>query len=111
MVTVNQVLADARQLIEVHGWIQGSYGQPNCGFCMLGALHKALDDVADRDVSRLDELDQLEQRAVIQLQMAMGPVVDRSARHITLWNDRNGRSKQEVLSLFDLAITAAESTQ
>ena len=101
---MKQTLIDARALIE-KGWTQG-YLAANpkgkqvppedpeaCAFCMIGAMVRASHD---SEVS-LNEL----RRAKTQLH-GFGSLAD--------FNDTTGRTKAEILEVFDRAIEQANQT-
>ncbi len=95
--TLREVLVEARRILENVGWCQGTYARDEnsvailtddpgaCQFCVMGALYFASDD------SDVEE----EARALLNT------VVEGS---IVAYNDAPGRTKEEVLAVFDLAI-------
>lgn len=83
--TVEEVLKQAAQLIESYGWIQGSIGGHDRGFCIIGAL----DEVAmgyGLVGSRLAE------EAMRRVR-----VVTDAPDGIVHWNDYPGRTREQVL--------------
>lgn len=72
------VLREAAKVIEKYGWHQNDYGNESQGFCAIGALSKA-GPLADIDT------------AIRALQ--------KHVRRLSIadWNDKPGRTKEEVL--------------
>lgn len=101
--TVKEVLQHAKEILETNEWHQGSLckyadGQPY-SFCMLGALSKvkiAINTSTD-DFSTCST-----RRAATDIIFSIiaGP--------LALWNDASGRTKEEVLRVFDQAIARAQ---
>jgi hypothetical protein len=89
-----RILTDAADLIERSGWTQHAYESHGC-YCLYGAIHTAakLDRYAI-DESKSDPLN--EAWAILSERVDDNPIA---------WNDRNGRTKEEVLDL--LRTTAA----
>ncbi len=98
--SVLDVLVDARGLVQA-GWTQGAYARNAAGkctipsdsdavsFCALGALAKL--------VSRESWLFTPARKA---LESALGTTA------VSEWNDEPGRTREEVLAVFDGAITS-----
>lgn len=97
---VHDVLVAARNMIDLEGWGQASipggfYDRP--GSCANTAINK----VADRRV-----LYRWEPQAALTdaLGLARSAAGLPNLRALFLWNDTPGRTKEEVLALFDKAI-------
>jgi hypothetical protein len=91
----NSVAADllrARAYLVEHGWHQGSYGYDGGPHCLLGAIHRAIDDEC-HDWRFTDAC------------RALGPFVDQDVIHV--WNDVPGRTFDQVLAALDHAIASA----
>lgn len=102
---VVEVLIEARRLIGEVGWNQhanAKYRNEACeplfslaqSFCLVGAIERAAYNL------RLDPDGEESGQARIKLQRAIGD----DLRSIVTWNDRNGRTKDEVLELLQVAI-------
>jgi hypothetical protein len=87
-------LKEAREMIS-QGWIQGSYSRAEAGvtcFCAKGALFGACEDISTAlDLAYLLEDD---------LPEGYGGLVS--------FNDEKGRTKEEVLALYDRTIARLE---
>jgi hypothetical protein len=86
---VSRVLMDGRQQLQ-NGWVQRAMRQRG-GVCMIGALLP----IADYEIHRLAE--KLIHRAMANSGYAYPSVV--------AFNDDSGRTKEEVLKVYDMAIT------
>ena len=73
-----EVLKEAAQIIEEHGWVQGKPGRPGEGYCMVGAI---------QEVSGFTPC----------LITAVGLVRSITQEDLAYWNDQPGRTKEEVL--------------
>jgi len=91
---VSDQLAEARGYIE-EGWIQHALFDPNGGACVLGAT-----------MGRNEA--QAELRETIEEMWLLGPWISDSGGgrrvDIAAWNDHPGRTRQEVLDVFDKTI-------
>lgn len=108
--TVNAHLAAARARI-VQGWCQKAVARNAAGvsvevnavdavsWCIYGALAKADHDVGDHYHHHSVDL-------MREAHAALDPQ-DGHARLLGLWNDARGRTKEEVLTVFDNAIALA----
>lgn len=106
-------LVAARALIEA-GWTQGAGHRPAIPYlrrpdryCVLGALRAATaPDSRERDYI----IDELGFPAANHRHAAINEVVKRALPvEITQWNDRKGRTKGDVLALFDALIQEARA--
>jgi hypothetical protein len=81
---VKRVLKEARRLIEEEGWTQGAFHNSR-GYCLVGAVEEATgySDFGGEVVWELD----------LQL-----------GDNVLYWNDKPGRTKEEVVSLLDRTI-------
>lgn len=95
--TVSNLLQEARALIE-RGWAQEVYsrsGDNGTEYCIVGALQKAADP------GHYEAF----QAAFKLLNLLTPESPGFRVKCCSLWNDRSGRTKQEVLALFDRALT------
>lgn len=105
-------LRSAKEKIEKFGWIQGSMGSDVLGYCMLGALDAVFP--APMDVFNPDGtctrvyLDWSNARREAELKIidAVGYDTGNPWPRLSGWNDKRGRTKEEVLAAFDKAIEA-----
>ena len=56
MNNIVSIISKAKQYINTFGWIQGDYGNPTEGFCMVGAIRAAVDVTDDREYNLPPEL-------------------------------------------------------
>jgi hypothetical protein len=91
MRSVKDTLIATKQFVETHEWIQGQLTNHNGGYCLLGVL-----DEVEPDGQRLPVYRFLCEH----LQVSDGGV--------SIWNDKFGRTKQDVLDMLDKAIEASE---
>lgn len=100
--TVKEVLLGAAQVLETRGWCQKQYVDKRGCCCMSGAMQFAMgfdprtDDMWRSDMSRI----WLEAIAAVESQMGAMDTVIR-------WNDQQGRTVEEVLSVLEKAAEAA----
>lgn len=91
-------LKAAREVLETHGWCQGSLARRNddgsLSYCSLGALDKAV----GHEVSNF-----FFQKAWRYMKMAMDDTPS-----IASWNDHPRRTKTQVLAAFDRAAELAQ---
>lgn len=114
MNTVTQ-LKKARAFV-ANGWVQGDYvakvGRTNC-FCAIGAVARAQSSNAQEVNKGIYDVNSTHP-AVKYLLKALSRKTHRkkvdypTTGSITDWNDTKGRTKEQVLDLFDRAIALAE---
>jgi hypothetical protein len=102
--TVEETLRRALQVLEQKGWCQGALARDRYGVsvdcfdvnaesvCMIGALHLAIPS---------------KQIGITDAANALGDIIRDS---IALWNDRPGRTKDEVIAMFKAAIEKARDS-
>lgn len=90
-------LTQARELIVKHGWIQGRFGNEQCGYCILGAIAAASSSMRDPDLDAAAEL-------AIMTEQAFRRSNGGANISISLYNDAYGREKKDVLHAFDQTI-------
>lgn len=96
--TVN-VLSDARKLVNL-GWTTGAFVRHDGGqvfYCSLGAVRKITSSS-----KFLSSAERMLDRAVSQWAVEHGKHDDLD-KGIVSFNDTNGRTKEEVLEVFDIA--------
>lgn len=86
-----ETLVEAKNLILVHGWIQGEAGDSSTGYCIMGALSVAAPEDGMKEFLAAKD-------AVRKSLKSRGNVTDVSA-----WNDADHRTKEDVLNLLDEA--------
>jgi len=98
------VLRKAKALIEEKGWHQGAYQGPTGCLCVRGACYAA----AGLDLAS-PEFDSAAAMDAETAQYLLGEQVDvHLLGSLAAWNDRPGRTKEEVIAAFDKAIALAE---
>ena len=95
---VKAVLGEAKELIVRNGWMQGQYGDADRGYCIYGAVCEA----ADRQGSPGLEIDAM---AAINKDVR---IVKTGIYSAISWNDRPGRTQDDVLALFDTVIAGLD---
>ena len=95
----------AGELIGEHGWIRGRFGNPNIGFCLLGACLRAYADLGQPQIGVIPisaELYQAINPAVplATLDALLASTLEIESR-LMAWNDKEGRTRQDVLDLLD----------
>lgn len=96
MTPVQKLLSDSLKALENYGWIKGSWGSEEDGFCSYGAVIYATGNRFDHSVA------QEVSRSRGLLQELAG--VD----NIAEWNDSEARTASEVWDLFERAIAEAQ---
>lgn len=101
MVNPSEILRRGRELLKERGWIQGQLRSKD-GYCALGAVYAASAELKGGKNRR-------------EAVMTLAEVAARregssfaSDRDVWYYNDRDGRTRKQVLSLFDTAIRRAE---
>lgn len=102
MKKTSEILRNARRAIIDHGWIQGSFGRPERGFCMVGALNVSF--TSEQDIEPY-----LLARTYIENVVVAGSTPLAHWPYVEDWNDVPGRTKEEVLVVLDEAMKLAES--
>lgn len=97
--TTKEILVKAKGLIEKHGWTQDKYHAPTGEFCSLGAIRYAIWDCLDR--SSTDDVYYKAKTAFLR-------ATDSGYSSDVAFNDAEGRTKDEVLAVFDKAIAACD---
>lgn len=96
-------LVEAKNLILNHGWVQGGYGNERQGYCAVGALTQVQNNLVERGVD--------ETEAFAAFMEADSAIEDALRQHgyvtaIPFWNDASGRTREQVLEIFDAAAQA-----
>ena len=107
MATSKDVLTEALSLLEKDGWVSGRYGNAFSGYCSYGALDTAASEM-DVDYEEGEHL--VAQAAGLLLEAGEIVPVAPSVPVTTLigWNDGEGRTADQVKSLFRTAIQMVE---
>jgi hypothetical protein len=97
--TVKEVLVAARWMIDNVGWCQKNYRIVNdnhvpVSFCALGAIEEVVVNSPDLIFGA---------KSLLREQLGVKDANPYS--YVPSWNDQAGRTKEEVLELYDLAIT------
>jgi hypothetical protein len=85
-----QILIDAADIIEKHGWIKDRYHTVH-GYCAVGAIMKVGGYDVRRNQSIHGNLPPVVKDAMTQLQKNLGVSIPR-------WNDGIGRTKEQVVA-------------
>jgi len=100
--TLPEVFRRAVEVLEAHGWTQGTYRSSSGCLCATGALAAALGgQIVEPDDDEQETLfaDREHERLWSDACLAAGEAVG-VGRHIVDWNDRPGRTADEVKALF-----------
>lgn len=84
MKTVLRALVEAAELLDSVGWIQHDGGNSKIGFCALGALN----------------LTALGWNMFNNCKLSLARAMGTASYKIVEWNDKPGRTKEEVLAAF-----------
>lgn len=99
--TPKEVLQEAANVIRTHGWAQGDY-IVNGSYCTLGAIDHVLEKFEDEIMWVYKLRNKVTGPIQEVLRRKTGSVI------IHNWNDAEGRTKEEVLEVFEEAIKIAE---
>ena len=108
-----RALTRAQTAICVYGWIQGEAGDEVAGYCTLGALQKATEELWGSDLRTDDDghpYARSEEVFASSLEILSALVRDEGFLTVACWNDAPGRTKQEVLTLFAEAASSHART-
>lgn len=101
------VFKRAADVIRTRGWNQGDFEDSHGCVCTLGALNLTLfnaarlgDVVTKSNLSYAEMYDEREPYA-IQIRNGLGITGDGWMGTIADWNDKRGRTEQEVIDLFE----------
>ena len=94
------MLTKAQTTICVHGWRQGEAGDEVAGYCTVGALQKATEELWGSDLRTDDDgYARSEEVFYSSLGTLSALVEDEGFDSVVCWNDASGRTKHEVLTL------------
>ena len=102
----NELLRKAQEVLDTYGWVQGRDGDPEMGFCAIGALAKAREELRDQARYNSESLQSGYYSALDALQELAALEGSRTViglRTLSGWNDSPCRTKQEVIDLLSLA--------
>lgn len=91
MPTTIEILEEAKHLLNTCGWRQHEYGNCDIGFCLYGAVDQA---TGRQDITHLTQVERVLEQTVYKY-------FDSS---VITFNDTEGRTKQDIITLIDLAI-------
>lgn len=101
--STKQNLIAAKQLIIDSGWGQGEYRSPRGCYCALGAVREII-----RPDSWIGMVEPPEIIALIEAVKMTDDFMSGGFFGVIDWNDAEGRTKEDVLELFDEAIRIAD---
>lgn len=91
--TPEQILEDAIDVLQTHGWIQGKSGSRHDGFCAIGAVYQAVAQDVHGNVSDKDAT-----AALVALGLLDIPHTSGRLKHpIAVWNDAPDRTAEDVI--------------
>lgn len=95
MPTTIEILEEAKHLLNTCGWRQYEYGNCDIGFCLFGAVDQVTgrQDITDL-ITDLTEAERV-------LEQTVNKYFDST---VITFNDTEGRTKQDIITLIDLAI-------
>ena len=102
-----RILRDAKGVLEQYGWIQESYGNPETGYCLEGALDCAVaaNELSFNQCTATARARQFIRRAI---EDSAGPTPFAFQwNSLVLWNDRPERTLEEVIKVLDYAMELA----
>lgn len=103
MKTVKELLIAGRQAIITKGWWQWGVGTgPNGEVCMLNSLGSGFPSVEDQVLGF---------SATVEAETALRKAIAKkhyTNSSIVVWNDKPGRTVEEVLEVYDIAIRDCE---
>jgi len=109
MKQVHEVLIDALKDLRANGWIKGDLGSINGPKCASGALRVAV--CGQMSIPGITVEEQLFQasrtallRAAVEDSLSEGTEDIRGVYNVPTWNDKDGRTFEEVESAFERAI-------
>lgn len=96
------IVRRAAEVIEKHGWVQGTAGDTEYGMCIRGAINFVEVQELDSPISTGSEYEFSEWMdgigQFVELRAAHTLIARAGGRYlIPLWNDERGRTKEEVL--------------
>lgn len=93
---IKESLERAKDLLINCGWIQGSPGSSARGFCMTGAIGEVVSSFSDQLAVRAALKEHLPEKFDYRCRC--------SGCQIIAYNDADGRTKEEILAVFDKAL-------
>jgi hypothetical protein len=97
LATASGILRKGKETIELLGWRQGAAGW-SPGLC----AHDAIKNIGGQRACA---------RAISIFSSTVAPEGRHTSTDLARWNDARGRTKEQVLAGFDLAIVAAEAQE
>jgi hypothetical protein len=91
--TAQGIINDAIHLLNTRGWIQGAYGNPNEGYCLIGALSESIGYASS-----------YHEPAFVVAKAVRDEIKERAGhRNVELFNDAPRRTKEEILDVLHKA--------
>jgi hypothetical protein len=92
----SEALEKSIDIIDQYGWIQGNLGSDRCGWCLIGAVNRAVGraDKTGNMIFAESEVDDIFKGAVKYVYDVIEPAD--AALGVANWNDTKGRTKHEV---------------
>lgn len=108
-ITEIDILRTAKNYIEQYGWIQGESGNKESGFCSLGAADRAGIDIFSEKQGTDDLFSWVLPWGVMEkaANCLDDEARNRGAISIVRYNDAPGRTKQDIIAVFNMAIEMA----
>ena len=94
-----RLISRGLEVLEQHGWTQGHYGNERDGFCMVGALYRAL-----REEGLTDEFFPWQGPLAQTLRHLRAQT---GIANIAMWNDEEGRTFSQVREVMRRAAAEA----
>lgn len=96
--SIKKTLIDAKNLIIQHGWHQGSWGNREVGFCLIGAVGESSKDgyFLATTIALL--------KSHLAAESEVSPPVKWTQNSIVTWNDDPARTQTEVFQVLDQII-------
>lgn len=111
MSEVTAVLKRAKQIIEEDGWTQGTYGDNDGPVCALGAIRRAIyGQTYVPGFTERERESNLYRSIGIRIAEIIGDP-NYPFDGLVQFNDTHGRTKEEVLKVFNDAISLGDSNE
>lgn len=97
-----RVLVSAINVLNIRGWTQGTYTNAVGEVCLLGALNQVCYGDADGTTEDRHPADHLKYETLKFVESLIYKTASWATSAVT-WNDRAGRTKEEVVALLEKA--------
>jgi len=99
---IDRVLTEATNLLKTKGWVQRVM-KNNSGFCALGAVRTATEKVK-LTLTVEERINPENYEIYSNIKRFLEYILDdKDCMNIIVWNDQEGRTKEEVIALFTKA--------